>query len=198
MASTRTARKTSAKLETPSPNLVRYRAGQVIFHEGEKGSDVFLILSGDIQITRTIVGEEHVFAELESGQFFGEIALFGHPRSATATASTNAQLLCFTRQVFLAKTQLDPTFALSLIEDLCNRLRGASDMIHDHLHDETVDADIVAVLKTMNLALHDSRPEARKPLKGRKSSRAKASSSRKTTAAARSRRQGQRRERVSE
>jgi CRP/FNR family transcriptional regulator len=131
--------------------------GAVIFREGDEGDDVFQVLSGKVRISRKIRGVEHDFAVLGQGQYFGEMALFGYARSATATAAAATTLIKFSRTAFFARTQKDPAFALSLIEDLCSRLRNASDTIQRQLHMDDLHEDAFDALRSMHAPLHDSR-----------------------------------------
>ena len=67
-----------------------FDAGEVIFTEGEPGSDMFLIGNGAVTISKIGRGnQQEVLATLDSEDFFGEMALLEDaPRSARATAET--------------------------------------------------------------------------------------------------------------
>jgi CRP-like cAMP-binding protein len=72
-----------------------YKAGQNIFAEGDRGDRLYIILEGQVRISKYIpgVGEE-ALAILERGDFFGEMALIDHaPRSADAKAHTETTVL---------------------------------------------------------------------------------------------------------
>jgi len=72
-----------------------FRSGQTIFLEGDTGEELYIILDGQIRISKFIpgVGEE-ALAILEKGDFFGEMALINQaPRSADARAHTDATVL---------------------------------------------------------------------------------------------------------
>jgi CRP/FNR family cyclic AMP-dependent transcriptional regulator len=72
-----------------------FRAGQNIFSEGQKGDRLYIILEGEVRISKFIpgVGEE-ALAILEKGDFFGEMALIDNaPRSADAKAHTDVTVL---------------------------------------------------------------------------------------------------------
>ena len=65
----------------------QYQDGQIIFKEGSSGDWVYIILSGSVEISRTIQGQKFVLAELKEGEAFGELSfLGGMKRSATAQA----------------------------------------------------------------------------------------------------------------
>ena len=75
--------KLTEKLRTRS-----YRAGEVIFHQDDPGTLLYIIKSGRVKITTASPeGEEIIMAILNEGDSFGEIALLdGQPRSANTVA----------------------------------------------------------------------------------------------------------------
>lgn len=66
----------------------KFRRGEVIFHIGDPGDALFVIVSGEVKISLpSETGDEAILATLRPGDFFGEIALLdGAPRSASASA----------------------------------------------------------------------------------------------------------------
>ncbi|MGD2126961.1 MAG: TIGR02266 family protein [Desulfobacteraceae bacterium] len=70
-----------------------YEDGQVIIKEGSSGDWVYVVLSGTVEISRTIAGNRFVIERLEPGDTFGEIGFVGNVRrTATATAVGPATL----------------------------------------------------------------------------------------------------------
>ena len=68
--------------------------GSVIINEGDPGSSMYLIVSGEVKVyTRGTAGTVYL-ARLGEGDFFGEVSvLTGKPRTATITASQRTELL---------------------------------------------------------------------------------------------------------
>lgn len=64
---------------------VNYGNNEIIFAEGEEGKEVFVVLSGTVNILKEIFGVEIVVDTMLSGDVFGEMAFIsGIPRTATA------------------------------------------------------------------------------------------------------------------
>jgi CRP/FNR family cyclic AMP-dependent transcriptional regulator len=82
--------------------------GAVIFKEGDPGDRCYIILQGEVRISKFIpnIGEE-ALAVLKAGDYFGEMALIDNfPRSAHAIANSDSELLS------INKTELDKILIL--------------------------------------------------------------------------------------
>jgi putative peptide zinc metalloprotease protein len=79
---------------------VSFKAGDVIFKQGDEGDKCYLIRSGKIEIVRTEDdGSEQELAVLKAGILFGEATLIAHePRNATARVIEDAELLVLKHQ----------------------------------------------------------------------------------------------------
>jgi CRP-like cAMP-binding protein len=98
----------------------RARAGGVIFREGEQADELFVIKSGYVRIQ---IGNRMV-AEFTADDIFGEMALIdSEPRSATAVAITDVELVPITENQFLFLVGQTPYFALKVMRTLAQRLR---------------------------------------------------------------------------
>jgi CRP/FNR family transcriptional regulator, cyclic AMP receptor protein len=98
----------------------RVRAGGVIFREDEQADELFVIKSGYVRIQ---IGNRMV-AELTADDIFGEMALIdSEPRSATAVAITDVELVPITEKQFLFLVGQTPYFALKVMRTLAQRLR---------------------------------------------------------------------------
>ena len=98
----------------------RIRAGDVIFREGDKADELFVIKSGHVRIQ---VGNR-TMADLAADNIFGEMALIdSEPRSATAVAITDVELVPVSEKQFLFLVTQTPYFALRVMRILAQRLR---------------------------------------------------------------------------
>jgi len=102
-----------------------YNREEIIFHEGDVGDKLYIILDGKVRITKQIpgVGEE-ALAILEKGDFFGEMALVDNePRSADAKAHVNGTtVLTISREVLNEILSVDIESAHQFLSILCRIL----------------------------------------------------------------------------
>jgi len=112
-------------------NRRRYPKDSVVFFENEQGDFFFMILEGRIKVT--ILGDdgrEVILTLLGSGDFFGEMALLDNePRSATAIAVEDTELLSLHRNDFQAVLSDNRSITVGLIKVLTGRLRRANHQI---------------------------------------------------------------------
>src|SRR6476620_12631460 len=80
----------------------RFRRGETVFHVGDPGDALFIVVSGSSKITLPAdSGDEAILATLRPGDFFGELALLdGAPRSATAVAIEPTETYVLSRDGF--------------------------------------------------------------------------------------------------
>ncbi len=138
----------------------RYATGEVIFHEGDAGTDLYIIENGEVKIVLgSAEGQEVVLGLLGRGDFFGELALLdGEPRSANAVAREACDLLLLGRQDFLQFLVDEPQVAVTLLAVLSGRLRQTDQIVHDAAFLD-VRARLVKVL--LNLAQTRGQASAR-------------------------------------
>lgn len=103
----------------------RYSDGDVIIRQGEPGSRMYVVISGEVRIFRTLSGVETDLATLKAGATFGELALFDNrPRSASASAVGETELRVITREEF-SHMKCDPLLR-ELLTTLAARLRATN------------------------------------------------------------------------
>jgi CRP-like cAMP-binding protein len=103
--------------------VVRYEKGKVIMVAGQAGAMMYVVIDGYVSISIRGTVVERVGA----GGIFGEMALIDQsPRAANAAAETDCSLLAFNRQVFLNLVKSEPTFGISLLGAMAERLRNTA------------------------------------------------------------------------
>jgi CRP-like cAMP-binding protein len=99
--------------------------GQVLIRKGDAGDSLFMINKGRFKIVAEDAGGgELVINETGPGETIGEMALLDRaPRSATAVASTDAEVLELKQDAFNEILDQRPDLALELIRSFSSRLR---------------------------------------------------------------------------
>ncbi len=111
----------------------RLRRGEVLFHEGDSGDKLYVVLDGKVKLGRSSVdGRESLLAVMGPGQMFGELSLFDPgPRSATVTAVTDAIFASLSHDDLLKWLDGRPMVARGLLSQLAGRLRRSNDVVSD-------------------------------------------------------------------
>lgn len=94
-----------------------YKAGEIIFQQGDAGDCAYLIESGRVKISVNKNGEDYALNILGEGQIFGEMAIIDHaPRSATVTAVDDTRLCVIAHDSLMGRIQgADPVVRLLMI-----------------------------------------------------------------------------------
>ena len=111
-------------------HLRDFKAGEVIFKQGDQGAGAILVLQGEVRVS----AEQTELATLGSGDFFGEIALASpERRTADASATTSSRLVYFLKQDLEEWIEHEPRlgarFLLNLSATLAQRLFEANKLI---------------------------------------------------------------------
>jgi CRP/FNR family transcriptional regulator len=121
----------AALIDTMVPSHLE--RGDVLFHEGDQGDRLYVIGEGKIKLGRTSVdGRENLLAILGPGEMFGELSLFDPgPRTATATAVAETQLIGLGHESLHAFLSGRPAVASTLLAALARRLRRTNETLAD-------------------------------------------------------------------
>jgi CRP-like cAMP-binding protein len=113
--------------------VARFEPHHDVFNKGDPGDCLYGVLSGRVQIYSTSPeGSQIILNVMETGEFFGEIAIFdGRPRTASAAAMERADLLRIHRDHFLPYVKANPDLIMGMLSLVCDRLRWASSTIED-------------------------------------------------------------------
>lgn len=114
-------------------------SGEYVFKEGESGNRLYLIVAGDVRISRTIPGSgEEALAILKPGALFGEMAVFDRSeRSTDAISNGGTKCLTIARSDFELLLDFNRDLAYkvlwSCIRLLSLRLRSTNDSLRSFL-----------------------------------------------------------------
>jgi CRP-like cAMP-binding protein len=135
----------------PVQGAVGYSAGETIFSQGDLGTEMYIILEGEVHIVKHINSESHILSKLEKGDFFGEMALLESvPRTADAVAQSEVKVLIINGARFDEMLHKNPEIAVRIIRKYSKRLREANALL-ERLVGRPVDADHVSMDATMNV-----------------------------------------------
>jgi serine phosphatase RsbU (regulator of sigma subunit) len=100
-------------------------AGHIVIEEYASGDTLYIIVDGQVQISRTLQnGEQRVIREMGPGEFFGEMALLeDKPRSARVSTVTPTTFLAVTRQRFNTLIEQHPAVAINFLKAISAQLR---------------------------------------------------------------------------
>lgn len=102
----------------------------VFINEGDRGDSLFIIVSGRVKVyVSDNQGREMILDIHGPGQYVGEMALDGRPRSASVMTLEATACAMVTREMLKEAIIADPDLAMSLIEELIDRARIATDTI---------------------------------------------------------------------
>lgn len=110
---------------------VRYKAGEVIFHENDQGDALYVIDEGSVRIwVRDEDVNEVTLSELGEGEFFGELAVLDSgQRSANASALSDCTLHRLRREDFHNFLIQYPHAATDVIREVAARLRQTNQLV---------------------------------------------------------------------
>jgi CRP/FNR family cyclic AMP-dependent transcriptional regulator len=109
-----------------APDHVDVQPGHVVYAEGEAGTHMYGIVSGQVELRKGST----VVATLGPNDVFGERALIDHlPRNVTAVAISETKLAEIDRKLFLFLMHESPTFALGIMGALASRLRDYDELV---------------------------------------------------------------------
>ena len=112
-----------------------YPAGTVICREDALENTFYMILAGDLEVTKVINNSEtRLLKTLTPGDFFGEMALIHNaPRAATVITKTDVVVLELEKDGFERVLKKSPSVALAMVHEISDRLRQNDQMAVEDL-----------------------------------------------------------------
>ena len=106
-------------------------AGQTLFQAGDPGDSLFIIQSGEIELfIKDTAGQKIVLATPSAGDMFGELAMLDYgPRTATAIALQDSDILVLDRDDLVLLFQKKPEAALHMLAALSGLTRKADELL---------------------------------------------------------------------
>ena len=115
-----------------SSSEVRLAADQLLFSEADRLDAVWLLLEGDLALSKTLGGEQVVADQLRPGAFLGEISLLtGAAAGHRAQARSGARLLRIPADTFLALIRRCPAVMEIVLRTLAGRMQKAAQFLQE-------------------------------------------------------------------
>lgn len=107
-----------------------FKKGEYLIREGERSKEVFLILSGNVLVTKEVNTINKVVAILGPGEIVGEMAFFDEiERSASCIADDDVVTLVFSPQTFSEIYKSHPRWLVQILESLSKRIVKTLDFL---------------------------------------------------------------------
>ncbi len=105
-------------------------AGQLVLREGDPGDSLYVVLEGELEVTKRQGSHDVLLALYEPGQFFGEMALLEQvPRSASVRTLQESRLLVISQAAFQSLLSCSPSAPLKILHTVTSRLRSTESML---------------------------------------------------------------------
>jgi CRP-like cAMP-binding protein len=110
-----------------------YKAGEVVFRQGDKGNCMFVIQDGEVEALVESDGKELRLRKMGPNEFFGEMALFEQEvRTATIRTVKPSRILSIDKKNFLGGIHEDPSLAYRIVQTMSHRIRDLTDRLATH------------------------------------------------------------------
>jgi CRP/FNR family cyclic AMP-dependent transcriptional regulator len=108
--------------------LRSYKNNEIIFKQGDIGDTMYIVARGCVNISVLDQASESIsLKDLIRGEYFGELALIDDkPRSASAIATTDTDLLELTREMLSNYIHAEPRVAMTILRTMAGRLRDTN------------------------------------------------------------------------
>ena len=130
-----------------------FKQGEYLFHDNDKGNEMFVIQEGEVEVLKKIGGQEKVLATLKKGEFFGEMAILnGKPRTATIRVAIDSKILVINPSTFESMIRGNADIAIKMLQKLATRLAQA-DLQIENLLLRTPESRVVHYLKEKGIEI---------------------------------------------
>jgi len=110
---------------------VSFKAGDILFNEGDTTYHFYVIQEGEIEIYKTTPeGKPVPLGTVSAGSSLGEFAMLDHmPRSATARAVTDVSAAKVSEEAYQQLIEELPEWAVAVMRGMIDRIRATNEII---------------------------------------------------------------------
>jgi len=111
----------------------KYKAGEVIIHEGEVNRDLYILSAGILEVSVSSEGKKIVVSEMTAPEILGEISfLNGSPRTATVSAKTDVEIFVLSYDKVQQEISDIPTWFRMVLLAFTNRMKSCDAKIKEY------------------------------------------------------------------
>ena len=111
----------------------KYKAGEVIIHEGEENRDLYVLSEGILEVSVKDKSQKIVVSEIASPEILGEISfLNGSPRTATVSAKTDVEIFILSYEKVKLELSDIPTWFRMVLLAFTNRMKSCAVTIKEY------------------------------------------------------------------
>ncbi len=108
--------------------IKKFRAGQTILREGDRGQCGFIVRKGRLQVSRVVNRRKVVLGELSENDIVGESALFEDSRrSATVIALSDGEMMLFGKRDMIRMARKSPLELFMIVDSISSKLDRTSE-----------------------------------------------------------------------
>lgn len=112
---------------------MKFKQGEVVIREGEKNRDLYILLSGTLEVSVRDKSSDIVVSEIKTPEILGEISfLNGTPRTATVTAKTEAEIYVLDYAKVKEELSDIPIWFKLILQTFTNRMKVCGDKIKEY------------------------------------------------------------------
>jgi len=118
-------------------SLINMPSRTFFFHENDIAEDMYILVSGIVEVVKIKGDTEYPIAVLHKGECFGEMAVVDHyPRSASVIALEDCSALkldiqCFDK-IYHHDIKQFAMLQMNIGREICRRLRDANELLFKH------------------------------------------------------------------
>jgi len=115
-------------------NIVEKQENECFFYENDIAENMYVLLSGDVDIVKNRKGKQFHIATLRRGDCFGEMAIIDHsPRSATIICHSTSRAIeidiNFFNEIYHKDIKQFALLQMNMGREVCRRLREANELL---------------------------------------------------------------------
>ena len=132
------------------PTIRTYKAGSIIYFNGDRGAEVYVLQKGRISlISSSLDHSTEVREEVQRGEFFGVKSAMGiYPREEAAQVLTDSMVLVFTTQAFEEFCLKNPRLVLQMLKVFSGQLRKVHRKVREVLGETREQENSVELINT--------------------------------------------------